>query len=685
MKPPRWIGTATAFLLALSVEAGPHPLTIEDVWGVRRVGSISAAPDGNRVVIDLTVPNLKENSVESDLWILDSSGAPPRQLTGHPSREGDARWSPDGRWITFTAKREGDEANQVYLISPDGGEARRLTTVATGVSALRWFPDSRRVAFISWVWPDLKTAPENATRLKQRADSKVKAFAVEDLEYRYWDHWFPDGRVAHIHAVVVETGETQDLMAGSPLSLWRRELSPGLSAGLYDIAPDGKEFAFVSDTSPAAGIKSNRDILAWSIPDGRVTNLTPDNPASDDQPRYSPDGQSLAWLRAVKPGFYADRNRIAIRDRRTGSIRILTEDWDRSPLNLEWTSDSRRLFFGAEERAREPLWVLPASGGTPRMAVGGGTVGEFALMPEGRAVVFARSSFNKVPEVFLQSDGSPSALQLEAFNLKQTQDWALGNVVETNFPGWNGKAVQSWVVYPPDFDPTRKWPLIQMVHGGPHGAWLDQFSFRWNPQVMAAQGYVVVGVNFHGSTGFGQEYVEASLKHYGEKELADVEGATDALIRTGYIDADRLTAAGGSFGGYMMAWLNGHTDRYKAHVCHALVYDWPAMMASDFPSTLNVTLGAYPWEDPGLLDRQSPLSYAKNFKTPTLVVHGNLDYRVPDTQGLQYYNTLKVLGVPARLLYYPNENHWILAPQDSVLWYQEFFAWLGKYAPGGGR
>jgi len=684
MKLPILLLAGLGFRLLLSA-APPHALTVEDLWSVKRIGSPSLSPDGRRVVVDLTAFDLKENTSSGDLWILETQGGAPRQLTQHPAREGDPHWSPDGRSIAFTAKREADEATQIYLISPDGGEARRLTQLATGVSALRWFPQGKRLAFISWVWPDLKSAEENAKRLKERSEAKSKALIIEDLGYRYWDHWLADGRVAHLLAVEVETGATTDLMAGSTWSLWRYDTSSGLSAGYYDLAPDEREFVFVADTAETPGLKSNADLLRWNLADGTVTNLTPENPAADTDPRYSPDGRSLAWLRKVKPGFYADRNRIALRDRASGSVRVLAQNWDFSPSDLTWSPDSGRLLFTAEDRARNPLWALALDQAVPQPVVTGGSVGRFSLSTNGQTLAFTRSTLSEVPGVFAATGSGTSIRPLETFNAVLTADWKLGTVVDTNFPGWNGRAVQSWVVYPPDFDPTKKWPLLQMVHGGPHGAWRDEFHFRWNPQVFAAKGYVVVGVNFHGSTGFGQEFVESSLTRYGERELADVEGATDALLKSGSIDGDRLTAAGGSFGGYMMAWLNGHTDRYKAHVCHALVYDWPAMMASDFPSTLNVALGAYPWEDPVLVDRQSPLTYAKNFKTPTLVIHGELDYRVPVTQGFQYYNTLKVLGVPARLLYYPDQNHWILKPQDSLLWFAEFFAWLAKYAPGGGR
>lgn len=683
--PSSLVQTASVCLLLLHVSAQTHPLTVADLWAVQRVGGPSLSPDGRQAVISLTSYNLDENSSTGDLWILDTQANAPRQLTQHSSREGDATWSPDGKWIAFTAQRDGDEAAQVYLISPTGGEARRLTQLATGVSALRWFPQSQRLAFISWVWPDLKTPEENARRLKERAAAKSKGVIIDDLGYRYWDHWLTDGRVAHVHAVDLASGTVTDLMAGSPWSLWRFDTSPGLSASFYDLAPDEQELAFVADSAAISGLNSNSDILTWNLRDQSVRNLTTNNPAADTNPCYSPDGRNLAWLRAEKPGFYADRNRITLRDRASGAVRTLAERWDYSPADLTWAPDSRRLWFTAEDQGRNPLWSLGVDEPTPMLAVEGGTVGGFALSDRGQTLAFVRSTLTEVPRVFAATTAGTEIRPLEAFNAKLTADWNLGSAITTNFPGWNNRPVQSWVVYPPNFNPALKWPLLQMVHGGPHGAWRDEFHFRWNPQVFAAQGYVVVGVNFHGSTGFGQDFVEASLKRYGEKEFADVEGATDALLKSGYIDPQRLTAAGGSFGGYMMAWLNGHTDRYQAHVCHALVYDWPAMMASDFPSTLNVVLGAFPWEDPQLLDQQSPLTYAKNFKTPTLVIHGELDYRVPVTQGFQYYNTLKVLGVPARLLYFPNQNHWILKPQDSKLWFEEFFAWLARYAPGGGR
>jgi len=242
-----------------------------------------------------------------------------------------------------------------------------------------------------------------------------------------------------------------------------------------------------------------------------------------------------------------------------------------------------------------------------------------------------------------------------------------------------------WVIYPPDFDPSRKWPLLHNIHGGPHGTWGDNFHFRWNNHVFAAQGYVVVCVNFHGSSSFGQRFLESIEGEWGKRELADVEAGTDHMLKTGYIDRRRLVAAGGSYGGYMVAWMNGHTDRYKAYVCHAGCFDWVAMFADDAWYWAPKELGAFYWDDPKRVDGQNPRARVRRMKTPTLVMHGLLDYRVPDSQGLAYYNTLKAKGVPARLVFFPDENHWILKPQNSRLWYREFFAWLARFAPPGGK
>ncbi|MBL9139609.1 MAG: S9 family peptidase [Verrucomicrobiales bacterium] len=675
-------GLSVVALLA----ADPRPLTVDELWSLKRLGPPALSPDGRSVVVEVTSFDMTENESDSDLWLLSADGTRQRQLTAHKAKDSGPAWSPDGRWIAFTSKREGDDQPQVYLISPEGGEARRVGKISTGVSSIRWFTDSKRLAFLSAVWPDLKTDEEQGKRAKSRADAKVKAFAIESTHYRYWDRWMADDRVTHLFTVDTETGATRDLLAGWTNGV--RALEP--SADLYDVAPDGNELAFVADLGPDPGRSPNTDIVTVSVADGSRQVLTADNPAHDTSPRYSPDGRSLAWLRRVKPRFYAERPRLAVWDRTALTHRVLTEGWDRSPSAPTWTADNARLLFTAEDRGRVPLWSIAVQGGAPNL-VANGTVGSFELSRDQTILVTSQSTLSQPTRIQayrltgLDVEVRSSPVSLESFNNGAVASWTLGVVSQTNIAGWNGEPVQSWIVHPPDFDPSKKWPLLQMVHGGPHGAWNDEFHHRWNSQVLAAKGYVVVGVNFHGSTGWGQAFVESSLGRYGEKEFADVEAMTDAMLARGYIDAERLVAAGGSFGGYMMAVINGRTNRYKAHVCHAGVYNWESMLASDFPGTLNESLGVFPWEDRERYLRQSAHLGAAQFSTPTLVVHGELDYRVPVSQGFEYFNTLRVRGVPARLLYFPDENHWVLKPQNARLWHEEFFGWLARYAPGGGK
>jgi len=651
------------------------------MWAVKRPGQPSLSPDGRWAAVEVTTYDMKENAGTSDIWLVATDASSQRRLTTHPARDSAPAWSPDGKWIAFLSKREGDEQAQIYLISPTGGEARRLTKVPTGASALKWFPDSKHIAFLSWVWPDLTTNEQQAQRLKERQDAKVKASIIDTTTFRYWDHWLVDGRVPRLFVADVETGQHRDLFAGTPLHLILQDPS----ADSYDISPDGNEIVFTTDLTPDYGFDPNEDIVALRLDAGKWTNLTADNPANDTAPRYSPDGKWIAYTRQAIKSFYADRRRLVLCDRATGAKRVLTEGWDRSAESPAWSPDSRRLYFTAEDKARQSVWVLDLEGGNPRLLSQGGTNSDLALSADGRTLAFLRTTMGMPPAVFAASADGSNARKLETFNDELVATWNLGEVKELVFKGWQGEPVQMWVIYPPGFDPKKKWPLLQVVHGGPHGAWMDQFHFRWNMQLFASPGYVVAAVNYHGSTGWGQAFTDSITGEYGKRELDDVEKATDYLLAQGYIDPARLAAAGGSYGGYMMAWINGHTTRYKAMVCHAGVYDWVSQMASDVVRGRDRALGGFPWESPQRVLGESAHWYAKNFKTPTLVVHNQEDFRVPVTQGFEYYTTLRTLGVPSRLLYFPDETHFVLKPQNSQLWYKEFFSWIENYAAAGPR
>jgi dipeptidyl aminopeptidase/acylaminoacyl peptidase len=660
-------------------------LTVEDLWKLDRPAQPTLAPDGAQVCVSVTTHDMEENKPRSSLWLLSAFGGDPRQLTTCGDKDGEPRWSRDGRWIAFVAKRpgvgsdKGDEEPQVYLIAPDGGEARRLTDIATGVFAIKWFPDSRRIAFASWVWPGEPNLAALAKRYKAWKDDKVKAHVVEHAAYRWWDHWISDGRVPHLFTVDIGSGRIRDLFAGSRYELPRADPA----AHHYDIAPDGREVAFTFDPAEDKRFDHENQLVALDLRSGRFRSLTARSRLNHESPAYSPDGKRIAFLAQDLKRSPVAAHKLAFVDRARGSLEVVATRWDRSiHAPLAWSADSSAVFFHAEDLARQHLFRWPLGKRAPEIAVRGGTVTDFDVA--GEAVAFVRNTMSSPPAVFRAAPGEAER-RIDGFNERVLEGVKMGAVRELEIEGFDRDKVQMWVIYPPDFDPKKKWPLLHNIHGGPHSCWGDNFHFRWNNQVFAAQGYVVCCVNYHGSSSFGQRFLESIDREVGRRELADVEAGTDFMLRQGYIDRERLLAAGGSYGGYMVAWMNGHTDRYKAYVCHAGCFDWVAMFADDAYYWHPKELGAFYWDNPARVDGQNPRARAKRMKTPTLVIHGLLDYRVPDAQGLAYYNTLQAKGVASRLVFFPDENHWILKPQNSRLWYREFFAWLRRFATPGGK
>lgn len=675
-------------------------LTIEDIWRLARPAGLSLSPDGAQAVCSVTTYSMEENKGSASLWLLSTLGGEPRRLTQCGERDGEPEWSPDGKWIAFVAKRTGpegmDEAPQAYVIAPDGGEARRVTNIATGVAGIKWFPDSRKLAFISWVWPDEKGEKAQARRLKAEKDSKVKAHVVEHTTYRYWDHWLSDGRVPHLFTVNVESGKCHDLFEGSNYQL--NLADPGKSG--YDIAPDGREIAFACNPNPDPRLIDPDSLVTLKLKSGKFRTLVPATTRSYNAPSYSPCGRWLACTeQEVVANPMAPTDAVVV-DRSTGKKRRLALGWDRSVnAPLVWSDDSECLFTAVEDNARTHVVRVPLDGNMPTVVLRGGTVSDFAI--SGTTVVAALSFVNTAAMIVTAdlTDQTRVPRRIERFNDDAFANIRMGKVEEITFPGWNKEPVHSWVFYPPNFDPKKKWPLMHVIHGGPHLPAPDGIGYRWNNHVFAAQGYVVVQVNYHGSTSFGAAFTESIHGCRGMKEHIDIEAATDFMLKRGFIDKTRMVATGGSYGGFMVAFMNGRNgkpggagydrsmggDRYKAYVCHAGILDWIGKFSDDAFLARAQQLGGFYWDEPEKIAAQNPVTHVKHMKTPTLVIHGLLDYRVPDAQGLMYYNTLKAKGVPTRLVHFDNENHWILKPQNSRLWYREFCAWVKRFAPGGGR
>ena len=694
-------------------------ITIDDLWAMKRFGASTVSPDGRWACTPVTSFSMDGNDGITQLWLLATDGSAQKQLT-RGKKDGDPQWSPDGKWIAFVAKRDEPagakdnvkddavDAAQLYLIGADGGEARRLTYCATGVSALRWFPDSRSIAFVSWVWPEIKGAKAQARRVKKDKDDKVRAYAIERNHYRYWDHWFLRGRRPHVHVAKLASddddgsADVRDLFAGTDFHLPPQDPD----ATLYDISPDGSEIAFTHDFDPDPKPPVLTDIVVMDVKRGKWRTLTARTGRNDESPRYSKDGKWIAFLSSDTARLHNDQARLALIARNNDAIVPLTFEWDRGvsapPL---WSNDSTRLTFLAETEITQPVWSLEIGATpletTPREVLRGphhgGVAIDLCISRDGSTLVYARGSQAHPPKLFACDAEGSGERAIEHFNDRLLDKLAIAESRSVTIAGASGDAVQMWVVTPADFtadnstfkggrkkkrEAQRKWPLMQVIHGGPHTCWNDTWHWRWNMQLFAAHGYVVAGVNYHGSTGWGQEYISSINGDWGRRELADVEAGTDFLLATGCIDSQRVVAAGGSYGGFMVAFMNGNVraKRYAAYVCHAGCYDWVSMMGSDGYFWFGQELGAFPWEDEARVLAQSPHHYAANFASPTLVMHGELDYRVPYYQGLAYYNTLRVEKVASRLVFFPDENHWIMKPQNSRLWYREFFDWCERHA-----
>ena len=482
--------------------AKKRPLTVEDLWAIKRVGSPTCSPDGLLACSAVTAYDMEKNEARTELWLFPTGGGRARRLTAG-DKDSEPAWSPDGKWIAFTAKRKDDEEAQVYLIAPDGGEAQRLTSISTGALALRWFQDSKRIAFVSWVWPDLDGDKAQAKRRRERKDDKVKAHLSERKEYRFWDHWLADGREPHVFAADVANGRCRDLLARTGLALQPWEPS----AQHYDVSPDGRELAITADLNREPGMMNEADIVTINLVSRRHRILTADSGLSDEHPRYSPDGTYLAWHSYNVKRAFNDQGRLSLHRRRGGGTRRLAPKLDRATARLAWAPDSSSLYMLIEDRGRHGLFRLGLGDQLPVRVAVGGTIGGYAISRDGRRVVFDRSTMTHPPALFSLDTGGGTERPLESPNRALLARVAIGATREFTVRGWGGDPVQVWVVYPPRFDARKKWPLLHSIHGGPHSAHGDGWHFRWNAQTFAAQGYVYVGVNYHGSSGFGQQWL----------------------------------------------------------------------------------------------------------------------------------------------------------------------------------
>jgi dipeptidyl aminopeptidase/acylaminoacyl peptidase len=666
--------TSSMSSLAQSNHRG-RPMTFDDLISIKRVADAQLAPDGNTIAYVINVIEKEANRGKRSIWVVPTSGGTPQQLITSSKNDDSPRWSPDGKSIAFLSSRDG--APQIFSANSDGSNQRKVTNMPEGVADFIWSRDGRSFAFTSEIYPECPDLKCVADKAESAEKSKVKAVITDHLLFRHWDS-FRRGKRSHLFIVPVEGGEPRDLTPGNfdvpPFSLG--------DPAAYDFSPDSKEIVFARNTDKVEAISTNNDLFIVSVSGGEAKRIT-NNPGSDTTPRYSPDGRWIAYRSQARGGYESDRIRLMLYDRKTGASKELSTGFDRWIGELAWSPDSRNVFIVAEDRGREVIGVASIDGGVKPLISNTASAG-ITLSADGRMAAFTRSSLTMPAEVFKANADGSGATQLTRTNADLLTQLDLNPAEEIEYSGALKGTIHGFIVKPPQFDKSKKYPMILLIHGGPQGAWLDNWGYRWNAQMFAARGYVTVLLNPHGSTGYGQSFTEQISGDWAGAVYEDLMKGVDYVIKQGYVDPQRLGAAGGSYGGYMVNWMLGHTDRFKALVSHAGVYNLTSMYGVTeelwFPEW---EFKGNPWDNPGLYEKWSPHLYVKNFKTPTLVAHGELDYRVPIGEGLQLFTALQRRGVPSKLLYFPDEGHWILKPQNSELWYGSVLGWFEQWLKPG--
>ncbi len=719
--------TASALAQTQSPDANTkHPFTFEDMMKLKRVGPPEPSPDGKWVVFDCMDVDLKANTRISHLWIVPANGGESRRLNPTLNHEERPRFSPDGKRLIWTSKAT--DPTQIWMCDFDSATGQlvrrphQLTSISTGADGGIWSPDGKSIVFVSAVYPDCKDAACNKQRDEELKKSKVKAKIFTRLFYRHWNA-FTEFKRSHLFVVSAYNE------AGMQETIPARDLTPGdhdvppFSLGgqdMYAISPDGQEVAYTSNIDEVEATSTNNEIftvplaVVSAVPSGsngqsgsdfdalRTAHATPKkvsaSPGSDTTPLYSPDGKYLAWRSQARAGFEADKWRLLVQDRQSGKTRDLTEKFDRSVGSFAWWGSA--IFFTYEDRGGSPTAtaLLPSAPDKVSRIIGGPredaapTLHADDLAIGGNTLFATVMSIAAPNEIWRQelpdandpprSDFGPSPRAVTHMNDTLLSQIDMQPLESFTFKGANNDHVQGFLIKPPGFDPNKKYPLKFLLHGGPQGAWGNDWSYRWNAELFASSGdYVVVMINFHGSTGYGQKFTDSISGDWGGKPYVDLMKGLDYVEKTyPFIDKNREAALGASYGGYMANWILGHTNRFKCIVSH----DGTFNAESAYGTTeelwfMNWEFGGPPWRKRDVYRKWSPHEYAQNFKTPTLVVHGQLDYRLDVSQAFDLFTTLQVLRVPSKFLYFPDEGHWVLKPQNSQLWYKTVNDWADEW------
>jgi dipeptidyl aminopeptidase/acylaminoacyl peptidase len=673
-----------AGVFRVSAPAAKAPFTFDAMMKLARIDEPQVSPDGKAVVFTVQTVDMASNTKPTQIYIVPIDGGAPVRLTSEGTSNTRPRWMPGGKRILFVSDRGG--ASEIWSMNPDGTDAKAVTNVPTEADGEIVSPDGKLIVFTSDVYPDCQAADAqpgadydaacNKSRLDQDAASKMHARVFQSLLYRHWTTYEGKRRQHLLLQALDGSGKVRDLTPGP------RMAPPFALSGpeAYTFSPDSSQLTYVANTDPDLATSTNSDLFTVPVTGGAAKRLTT-NPGADEGPLYSPDGKYLAYRTQTRAGYESDQWRLAVLDLTSTQMNTLTDSLDRWVEGYTWSPDSKRIFFTIDDHGTTPLMMIPVTGGAIRtIAQGPTSLAAVQFTMDDKAMVFLDQSGSQPPELKKATSKGGPAVALTHFNDPLYDQYQLTPLETISVDGADGAKVESFVVKPPDFNPSTKYPVLFAIHGGPEGDWGQSWSYRWNAQVFAGAGFLVVLPNPHGSSGYGQAFTDAVNGDWGGKPYDDIMATVDYVSNLPYVDKDRIVAAGGSYGGYMIDWILGHTDRFKALVSHAGVYD----LVSEAGTTEELwfpkwEFQGFPWENPELYQKWSPSSYVKNFKTPTLVTHGELDYRVPIGQGEELFTALQEMKIPSKMVQFPDEGHWILKPQNSQFWYQTVLDWLGEY------
>ena len=678
MKKRFLLSIVILFVLVGTCLAAKRAFTLQDLYRVKSVSDIQISPDGKWVAFVVGTTDLPRAKRSSHVWIMAVDGTGLRQLTQGDKSESSPRFSPNGKWLSFVSSRDGE--SNLYLLPMVGGEAKQLTHLSTGVSNPLWAPDSSSLAFASTVYPECGADDACNKKVDETwHKGPLKAHLADHLLYRHWTEW-KDGTRSHIFLARVSDGEVRDLTPGdfdSPVF----ELGGPVE---YAFSPDSKEFVYQSNHDPDPESSTNSDLWLISLADStpHPRDLTASNPAYDGSPRFSPDGKYIAYRLQKQPRYESDLFRLAIYDRSTGQSSTLTESFRNWIDDFRWADDSKSIYFEAEVEGQTPLYRLDLETHAISPTLADRTIDDYEFLPGDQEMLFIKRSVGEPAEIYraaIENGKASTPRRLTHFNSELQQEVDIRPAETMWVEGAAGSKIQVFIVKPYDFDPSKKYPLILNVHGGPQSQWEDAFRGDW--QVYPGAGYVVAFANPHGSTGYGQDFTAEISGDYGGEVFEDLMKVTDALEKLPYVDVNRMGAMGWSFGGYMMDWFEGHTDRFKAIASMMGIYDLPAFYGATeelwFPEW---DLKGRPWNSE-LYQKWSPSNAVTNFKTPCLIISGEHDYRVPYTQSLEFFTALQKMGVPSRLIIYSNSGHWP-SWYEMALYYTAHLEWFHKYLGG---